>query len=86
MSDVTFYDRINTIYQFIKPFLDKNVYFEEYGAFKREVILSNQCFMCHYRSYHCITIPDKVDDDDDDDDDDNNDDNELVFFLLSALR
>ena len=26
--DATFYDRINTIYQFIKPFLDKkNVYF-----------------------------------------------------------
>ena len=23
----TFYDHINTIYQFIKPFLDKNVYF-----------------------------------------------------------
>ena len=26
-------DRINTLYQFIKSFLDKNVYFEEYGAF-----------------------------------------------------
>ena len=26
--DATFYDRINTIYQFIKPFFDKkNVYF-----------------------------------------------------------
>ena len=27
LSDATFYDRINTIYQFIKPFLDKNVHF-----------------------------------------------------------
>ena len=26
-SDATFYVPINTIYQFIKPFLDKNVYF-----------------------------------------------------------
>ena len=23
----TFYDRIDTIYQFVKPFLDKNIYF-----------------------------------------------------------
>ena len=36
LSDATFYDRINTIYQFIKPFLDKKKksIFEEYGAFK----------------------------------------------------
>ena len=37
MSDATFYDRMNTIYQFIKPFLDKKkkmFIFEEYGAFK----------------------------------------------------
>ena len=27
LSDATFYDCINTIYKFIKPFLDKNVYF-----------------------------------------------------------
>ena len=27
VSGATFYDCINTIYQFIKPFLDKNVYF-----------------------------------------------------------
>ena len=27
LSDATFDDCINTIYQFIKPFLDKNVYF-----------------------------------------------------------
>ena len=34
-SGATFYDRINTIYQFIKPFLDKKMStFEEYGAFK----------------------------------------------------
>ena len=27
LSDATFYDCINTLYQFIKPFLDKNVFF-----------------------------------------------------------
>ena len=37
LSDATFYDRINTIYQFIKPFLDKKriSIFEKYGAFKQ---------------------------------------------------
>ena len=31
-----FYDYINTIYQFIKAFLDNNMStFEEYGAFKK---------------------------------------------------
>ena len=31
----TFYDCINTIYQFIKPFLDNKMsIFEEYGDFK----------------------------------------------------
>ena len=30
----TFYDRINTIYQYIRPSLDKKMsIFEEYGAF-----------------------------------------------------
>ena len=34
LSDATFYDPINTIYQFIEPFLDKKYLFvEEYGAF-----------------------------------------------------
>ena len=35
LSDATFYDNIKTIYQFIKPFLDKKkiFIFEEYGAF-----------------------------------------------------
>ena len=34
-SGVTFYDCINTIYQFIKPFLDNKMPgFEEYGDFK----------------------------------------------------
>ena len=34
LSDATFYDSINTIYQFIKPFLDnKMTIFGEYGAF-----------------------------------------------------
>ena len=33
-SDATFYDRINTIYHFIKPFLDKKMSIsDEYGAF-----------------------------------------------------
>ena len=32
LSDATFYDRIYTIHQFIKPFLDdKMSIFEEYG-------------------------------------------------------
>ena len=31
-----FYDRINTIYEFIKSVLDKkNVFFKDYGAFKK---------------------------------------------------
>ena len=35
LSGATFYDCINTIYQFIKPFLDNKMpIFEEYGAFK----------------------------------------------------
>ena len=35
LSVVTFYDSVNTIYQFIKPFLDNKMsIFEEYGAFK----------------------------------------------------
>ena len=33
LSDATFYDCINTIYQFIKPFLDNKMsIFEKYGA------------------------------------------------------
>ena len=33
---IIFHDRINTIYQFIKPFLDKKkcLFFEEYEALK----------------------------------------------------
>ena len=35
LSGATIYDRINIIYQFIKPFLDNKMsIFEEYGAFK----------------------------------------------------
>ena len=35
LSGATFYDCVNTIYQFIKPFLDNKMpIFEEYGAFK----------------------------------------------------
>ena len=37
LSDVTFYDCIDTIYQFIKTFLDNKIsIFEEYGAFNWE--------------------------------------------------
>ena len=39
LSDATFYDRINTIYQFSKPFLDNKMStFEGYGAFKDKTI------------------------------------------------
>ena len=35
LSGTTFFDLINSIYQFIKPFLDNEMsVFEEYGAFK----------------------------------------------------
>ena len=35
LSGATFYDCINTIYQFIKPFLDNKMsIFEGYGAYK----------------------------------------------------
>ena len=35
LSDATFYDCVNTIYQSIKLFLDNKMsIFEEYGAFK----------------------------------------------------
>ena len=37
LAGATCYDRINTIYQFIKPFSDKKKLsiFEDYGAFKK---------------------------------------------------
>ena len=39
LSDATFYDYINTIYQSIKTFLDKKMsMFEEYGAFNQEFL------------------------------------------------
>ena len=41
LSGATFYDCIDTIYQFIKPFLDnKKSIFEESGAFKCQIIFS----------------------------------------------
>ena len=44
LSGATFYDCINTIYQFIKPFLDdKMSIFEEYGAFKLEWLVLSSC-------------------------------------------
>ena len=50
--DATFYDRINTIYLFIKPFLDKNSISHEYGSFKpltekpRNIIFRKQIRGC----------------------------------------
>ena len=42
LSDATFYDRINTVYQFIKPFWDKKIsIFEEYGPFKISSEMAN---------------------------------------------
>ena len=35
LSDATFYDRINTIYQFIKKKKKKKSVLEEYGEFKK---------------------------------------------------
>ena len=47
LSGATFYDCINTIYQFIKPFLDNKMsIFDEYGAFKIwkfEIVNSATC-------------------------------------------
>ena len=38
LSGATFYDCINTIYQFIKPFLDNKMsIFEEYRVFKKQM-------------------------------------------------
>ena len=38
LSDTTFCDCINSIYQFIKPFLDNKMFiFEEHGAFKGKI-------------------------------------------------
>ena len=39
-TDATLYDCINTIYQFILPFLDNKMsIFEKYGAFKEEYLV-----------------------------------------------
>ena len=41
LSDATFYDRINIIYQFIKPFSDNKMsMFEEYGAFNLRLAIT----------------------------------------------
>ena len=44
LSGATYCDPINTIYQFIEPFLDKTKLsvFEEYGAFKFSSVLCSQ--------------------------------------------
>ena len=46
LSGTTFYDCINTIYQFIEPFLDsKRPISEEYRAFKEFSILLIMCLI-----------------------------------------
>ena len=50
LSDATFYDCINTIYQFIKPFLDNKISsFEEYGAFNKHY--ADLCLNSHRRTW-----------------------------------
>ena len=45
LSGATFNDCVNTIYQFIKPFLDNKMYiFEEYGAFKLPIVPTTDHF------------------------------------------
>ena len=42
LSGATFYDCIDTMYQFIKPFLDNKMsIFEGYGAFKIRLLISS---------------------------------------------
>ena len=49
------YDCINTIYQFIKPFLDNKMsIFEEYGAFKSFIKYSKAVPSLHENILHCI--------------------------------
>ena len=56
LSDATFYDRMNTIYQFIKPFLDNNMSsFEEYGGFNILVIVI--FFYISFHPFSSIQIP-----------------------------
>ena len=50
LSGATFYDCINTIYQFIKAFLDNKMsIFEEYGAFKYGTLLYTRAIRSAYR-------------------------------------
>ena len=45
LSGTTFYDCINTIYQFIKPFLDNKMsIFEEYGTINLSVASDKMLF------------------------------------------
>ena len=44
LSDATFYGHINTIYQFIKPFLDKKCLFLR----NTELLKSISAFKCFY--------------------------------------
>ena len=62
LSDATFYDHINTIYQFMKPFLDKKKksILEEYGAFKNTRNYDQVCFTTsHYPSPNHYTTSTK---------------------------
>ena len=58
LSGATFYDCINTKYQFIKPFLDNNMpIFEECGAFKQTCFLAKQTaylYVCFFIYYVCV--------------------------------
>ena len=45
LSDATFYDRINNIYQFIKPFWIKISIFEEYAATENGSTLKRQSLL-----------------------------------------
>ena len=56
LADVTFYDRINTIYQFIRTltWIKKNVYFEDYAAFEKSLIWIDDLQV--YVSHRCVNV------------------------------
>ena len=55
LSGATFYECINTIYQFIKPFLvNKMSVFEEYGAFNMSVYWV--IYVCAYHLKRQVTF------------------------------
>ena len=50
LSDATFYDRINTIYQFVKPFLDKKYLLSR----NMEPLMKNFCYRFLRKYESCI--------------------------------